>query len=112
MHPGVRARIVRQWCSDCEAFYSIPSKVLLRSLVLILIVEFGLLGLAEGVATAVRKGAKDAGKAEAATARDAAQGTSPAAKDVVHAPDRTVTPVPENTRSALRKTAGASKRSG
>ena len=50
-----------------------------RSLVLFFIIGVGVLGLAQDVASDVGKGAKDAGKATEAAAKDVVKGTKSAA---------------------------------
>jgi hypothetical protein len=83
-----------------------------RSLVCVLMLALGPLGLAQDVATEVGKGVKDIGKAAKTTTKEVAHGTERAAKDVAHSTDKAATASAKGTKKASRKTARVGRRAG
>src|SRR5580700_3968034 len=75
-----------------------------RSLVLVFIIGFGALGLAQDVASDVGKGAKNAGKATETAAKDVVRGTKSATKAVARGTDKATTDALKDTKSASKQT--------
>jgi len=83
-----------------------------RSLVCILMLALGPLGLAQDVATDVGKGVKDVGKAAKTTTKGVARGTETTAKDVARSTDKAATVAAKDTKKASKKTVRVSKHAG
>jgi hypothetical protein len=74
-----------------------------RSLVFILMLALGPLGMAQDVATEVGKGVKAVGKAAKTTTKDVARGTETTAKDVAHSTDKAATAAAKDTKKASKR---------